>query len=626
VTHPPAPDGTDCDDGFDCTTPDDCVGGVCVGIDVNSIACTPPDGDGVGECPLGTCETVDPTSPTGFRCLCSESTPLCLFAVDKHCSISDEPCQEDDDCGTAGGVCVGEYPDPNCFDPDAAVNMAVHIGAGSQIVTGGQFNIQYDPSCLDFVSIGPCTGSIYTNIIQVDVDEVAGRIFYAVTSDPTTMVNEGSAGPADLACLKFTKVDDCDDCQVCFVEENPRLNILTNDEGNRVPTDNCGCSKPIRLNGDLTLNTPPGANVNADCARTYSDVLWNAPNASDTCDGPLTVVCNAQHVIPSLTDDIQLLILTGGRIPQGKSFFVCTATDSCGDSKTNVWTVTVSDQQTIDVEVDLAGPINNAGPFNRAITFDLYNDCSSEPVTECAVLEFQGPYNLPGHATGSLKVNKGNFLCITAYDCLHTLCASADIQCVNKRWTATWKGDGQLGNGLLGGNLDGCKTDALYADKVAINILDFGVFMAELAAGSIYEPNGDTTCLTVHPHGDINADGLVDQLDYAFILDNYLANCKGECCNTCVNGSNDGQFCTTAQQCPGGQCWSSTGPLAGGPIGQTNEVSVKDLRKMGYGSATVADLNGDGLLNLDDMALYMQGVMPQQNAAPARNLKGRGTR
>jgi hypothetical protein len=568
VAHNPTT-GNACNDQLDCTVDDTCDAGVCAGTDANTIACT-TDAD----CPLGTCGTAVP----GF-CECSEETPLCIEYT------------------------AGPYDDGNCYEAGSTVTAQIAMGAGSQTVVGGQFRIVYDNTCLDFVSVGPCAGdTIYTNVIQTSVDEASGTIFYAVTSDPATMAAEGSAGPYNLGCISFIKSADCDECNVCFEDLNPQLTILSNNEGNRVPLANCGCSKDIRTAGDITLTTPPGAMVNADCAQPYATVNWATPSASDTCDGALAVECDSQAVSGAPTGG---LISNGGTFPQGKTFFTCTATNTCGDSVTNVWTVMVSDNQTLDVEVHLQPVINNTGIFNRAITFELYNDCVSDPIEECAVMQFQGPFNFPGHAHGSLKVDKGNFLCLTARDNLHTLrsiVSGDDLSCVNNHWTAIFKGDPiQGGNWLIGGNLDGKKADATYGDINTINILDFGMFMAELAAGASYEPNGDTDCNTAFPHGDINADGAVDNLDYAFLVDNFLVNSKGLCCPA-----------------PGAGINPESNPIT--------EISVKELRRMGYSSAIVADLNADGKVNLDDMAAYMQGVKPVQQAKPERDGKGRGTR
>lgn len=568
VAHNPLT-GTACDDQLDCTVNDTCTDGACAGTDVNTIPCT-TDAD----CPLGTCGTAVP----GF-CECSEETPLCVEYI------------------------AGPHEDGNCYDAGSVVVAQIAMGAGSQVVVGGQFRLTYDTACLDFTGIGPCPGdTLYTNVIQSSVDEANGVIFYAVTSDPATAAAEGSAGPYNLACATFIKSADCDECAICFEDLNPQLTILSNDSGNRVPLDLCPCSKDIRTAGEITLNTPDGASVNADCGFPYGTVSWATPNASDTCEGPLALDCECQVVGGGACSG---QINNGGVFAQGKTFFVCTATNTCGSSVTDVWTVMVSDNQTLDVEVHLQPVINNTGIFNRAITFELYNDCASDPVEECAVMQFQGPYNFPGHAHGSLKVDKGNFLCMTARDNLHTLRAIVtgdDLSCVNNHWTAVFKGDPlQGGNWLIGGNLDAKKADATYGDINTINILDFGMFMSELAAGASYEPNGDTDCTTPFPHGDINADGAVDNADYAFLVENFLKNSKGLCCPAPAAGVNP-----------------EYSPIT--------EISVKELRRMGYGAAVVADLNRDGVVNVADMNAYMNGVMPAAQAKPERDGKGRGTR
>jgi hypothetical protein len=310
-------------------------------------------------------------------------------------------------------------------------------------------------------------------------------------------------------------------------------------------------------------------------------MTWDAPNASDTCDGPLEVVCQARHDGGAPIDH---LLMGGGEFPQGISYFICEATNSCGDTVSKVWTVDVSDQHSIDIEVHLS-PTMNPGAFSRCICFDMYADCVSDPVTVCEVLDFGPPYNFPAHARIWLKVPKGNYLCIAAYDPLHTLCAEAMVECVDAKWGTLFKGDPLAGgNWLIGGNLN---------NDGNIDVLDAGMYMAEIAAGASY-PNGNTTCDDEAPHGDINADGAVDAADYTFIVENFLAACKNPCCDTPV-----GNFPDEA-------------PVL--------DASEKELRAMGLGYLMVADLNQDGRLNTLDMELYLQGVEPM-GAAPVKRAR-----
>lgn len=536
--------GNACDDGFGCTHSDECDGvnsqadGGCIGDDANDDPCT-TDAD----CLAGTCDVA-----LGL-CQCSEDTPLCVNFLDDL--------------------------ENNCYPAGATVNAAIQIGGGSEVVTGGQFLLSYDPNCLDFVSIGPCAGSPFVNVIATNVDEVAGTIFYTTTVDPFAPV--GTQGPEDMACLVFTKLDTCGQCDICFESVNPLNTILTNDEGNAVPLDSCGCSKEIGLAGVIDLGTPDGGAFNSDCDLPTTIVEWDTPVASDECDGPLEVVCESQH---DGGVSIDHLTANGGEFPQGTSFFVCLATNTCGDTLRKVWTVDVSDKQALDVYVQLS-PTMNPGLFSRCITFQLFESCAVA-TTHKEVLWFDGPYNFDGKARMEFKVDKGQYSCITAQDQLHTLRSADDIECVDGVYYAEFRGDPILGgNWLVGGNLDAWKKDDPNASHNTIDVLDFGQFMNEIASGAVYA-DGNTDCTTMGPHADINADGNVDNLDYAFILDNYLAASKDVCAG-----------------CAGERAYVAV-----------ESITVKQLRAQGMGELAVADLNRDGVLDSADMEAYMQGAEP----------------
>jgi hypothetical protein len=542
VTNDPvAASGMACDDGFGCTYDDKCDGissqadGGCIGLDVNGVDCS------VDPCPVGTCD------PVTLTCVCSEDTPLCVF-----------------------------FEGDNCYEVGATVNASIEIGGGSEVVTGGQFLLSYDPTCIDFESIGPCAGSLFTNVIASNVNEAAGTIFYTATVDPFDPV--GTQGPAKIACMVFTKLGECGECDICFESVNPFNTILTNDDGNAVPLDSCVCSEEIGLAGVIEITTPPGDAVNSECDLPTAIVEWNTPVATDECDGPLQMFCDSEHDggVP-----IGHLIMNGGEFPQGKSFFLCEATNSCGDTLTKVWTVDVSDKQALDVYVQLS-PTMNPGLFSRCIKFELFDSCSSATVHE-ELLWFDGPYNFDGKARMQFKVPKGQYDCITAQDQLHTLRSAAPIECIDGVYYAEFRGDPILGgNWLIGGNLDGWKKDDPDASQNVIDILDFGQFMNEIASGAAYG-DGNTDCTTTGPHADINADGDVDNFDYAFILDNYLVASKDACAG-----------------CPGHR--TEYVPV--------ESITVKQLRAQGMGELAVADLNRDGVLDSADMDAYMQGVQP----------------
>jgi hypothetical protein len=96
-------------------------------------------------------------------------------------------------------------------------------------------------------------------------------------------------------------------------------------------------------------------------------------------------------------------------------------------------------------------------------------------------------------------------------------------------------------------------------------------------------------------HADIDGDGCVGPSDYAFITRNFLVSSKDCCC----------------------------GPSAADLPPALAEVTIEELRQMGEDDLIVADLNGDGVVNADDMEAFTQGVRP---AKPNDRKGGKGLR
>ena len=616
------PNNEDCNDGNACTYDDQCGGGdypaaaapgVCQGYQVNYVACTTlglTDQacllDGMQyEC---TDEPVlDDGNEPATHCKCQLCTPLLLDAVPSLVKTD------------------------NCYVAGEDVFVDVEIGIGSEVITGGQFAVSYDPTCLDFQSIGKLAGSIFNVNPYKTVDEVAGEIFYvsliepfgrcsidgavcydlvaATDCDQTTaqdcVMTEGTIGPAVLARIHFKKlVDDCDKCPICFADVNPQNLELTNDKGYAVTLCDLEC-EAVRLAGVIDIVGPvlPIVPFYSDCGLSSALVTWDTVYATDTCDDPdPQVTCWGDFVdvyqhgyTPTKgPDDLKM---NGGVFAQGQWWFACEATNSCGNKAEEVWTVWVKDKHVLDVEVHLAPPIEAV--LSRCITFVLYANCYDEPEMIKTVIDFGPPDHFLGHGNASIKIPKNNYMCITAEDQLHTLRQMADIECVDNAWQAVWKGDPLLGgNWLPGGNLDGYKKTEETSQPYVIDVLDFGKFMADLASsGTVDGPpygTGDTDCTTPGPHADINGDGDVDSDDYAIIQMNFLMAKKDECC-----------------------------PDRAAPeIVPVIEISVKELRARGLADLVVADLNRDGVLNVDDMAAYEAGVRPVQDL----RIRKRGTR
>jgi uncharacterized delta-60 repeat protein len=116
------------------------------------------------------------------------------------------------------------------------------------------------------------------------------------------------------------------------------------------------------------------------------------------------------------------------------------------------------------------------------------------------------------------------------------------------------------------------------------------------------------------PQGDCNDDDMVEIFDYAIFVSQRGT---GKATNAVANynadttiGSADFTYITLSFFSVGESC---AGALNGAQ--PRDRVSVKDLRRAGYGNLTVADLNRDGWVDMRDIQAYMQGAgMPSPTA------------
>jgi hypothetical protein len=571
-THTVSSASTPCDDQNPCTTLDHCTGGTstaCTGTDINTIAC-PPD------CPLDS---------AGVPRLCVAGLCFCTATPDLDFVIA------------------GKDEDNNCFvsgNDGVKVTAVVRIGAAAAPINGGQFLMTYDPSCLDYISVAgvaPYTTTVYGPI----VNESAGTIFIAVGVNPFGGA-DGPLGNADILSLSFKKVGECNECDLCFTDNNPQSTYLVDDEGQKVGVE--GHCKSVRALGDLVLVVPDNIKTNIDCDRPTASESWAKPTASFSC-GTTSLTCRGVHETGLAYS--QILVMNGGVFPVGSSSFCCNAVanDVCDQAigcagATNdcapgfgkpegCWTVEVNDETSLDIDVQLCPPLAVTGELTRCIKFCLFENCIEDPICFSDDVTFGGLFNFIGKSQGKVKIpGSGQWDCITAQDQLHTLRSCYTFvpgDCSGGQLHADFTGDGlDSENCLVGGNLDGWKKDDPAADPSldVIDILDFGTFVATF--GSNYG-SGNTPCGTPGPNGDINGDGKVDLADYNFLLRNYLVSAKDCCC----------------------------GPQAASLPPALVEVSIDELRQMGQGDLAVADLNGDGVLNADDMDAFMQGARPAKS-------------
>jgi hypothetical protein len=450
-------------------------------------------------------------------------------------------------------------------------------------------------------------------IIDPIVDAANGRIFMAVGVGPGV---PGLVGSATIARLSFIKLGHgCVNCIFTFGGENPMNTYLVDNTGKPINVL-FKPSKEIHVNDQLALDVPGNVKVNADCDTATAMVTWDAPTASGSCDDPgcdpkkdkcygANLDCVGRHpgkdgiFGTSDDEDMTALAMGGGQHPQGVTDYLCVATSKiCGDDISDSWTVTVNDTTTLDVEVELS-PVIAARNLTRCIEFELFSGCTTPPTCWRQNLVFGGLFDLLGQFSEEKKIPKGKWVCMTARDQVHSLASSSAVTCnADGTFSASFKGDPFFGgNWLIQGNLDAWQKDNDKASHNVIDILDFGTFLAQYGA----TPDPDTPCTTSDcapnepVNADINSDGVVDSLDFAFVLMNFLTSSKDACC-------------------PDG--------VAGAPVGLT-EVSVRDLRQWQMGDLTVADLNGDGVINMEDMNAFLAGQVPVKKA-PKRERSGSG--
>jgi hypothetical protein len=523
------------------------------------------------------------------------------------------PCAVDAEC-TGGGFCDNFADGANCFDDGEKITAVVKIGSAGDPINGGELLMTYDPTCVSYVS-ATCLSPFTTTVYGPVVNAAAGTIFIACGVDPFGGVN-GPLGNVNMVSLSFTKNGQCENCALCFADSNPQHSRLVNDEGQAVNI--AGKCKELSGKGELVLDVPDNTKTNVDCDKPTAVETWASPTATFSC-GAVNLACRGVH--ETGVPYSQAVVLGGGTFPQGASSFCCyaAAKDKCdqrvgcpgaandctvgaGGKPIGCWTVQVNDETSMDIDIGLEPPIttsNRDGTLTRCIEFCLYVNCAEAPLCFEDFVTFGGIYQFTGKSQGKIKIpGKGNWDCITAQDQLHSLrssCKSADgcLYCDGSQLVADFTGDPDLGgNWLIGGNLDAWKKDVPKASHNVVDITDWGTFAAEY--GECYADKSPDC----HdgPHADINGDGCVTVSDYQFIIRNFLATSKNSCC---------------------------LGDAASAPIpAPLVEVSVDELRQMGMGELAVADLNGDGLVNVQDMEAFEQGARPTKVSNDRKGGKG----
>ena len=329
---------------------------------------------------------------------------------------------------------------------------------------------------------------------------------------------------------------------------------------------------------DITQDADPGAVCEAE-------VTWTAPTVADNCDtvGP-TVVYEIDLGDNGSVDDT--IAGTTYTFPAGTHRVTVVATDSWNNVNDDCdFAVTIEAYNELLVNVQLQPTM--AAAVTRCITFTFY-DCDGFDW----VLDVNIDFDATGLGSAGLSdlLVCGDYDCVLAQDGLHTLTVrldrddlGLDFYSDGSGYVANFTGGNQLINGDL-------YDDTADAGVDFIDIVDFGVFIATW--GSIYDsdgdmdPDGHTPCHLYTVHGDIDGDGSVDGSEFAFISYSFLMIGDIDCCGA-----------PTPEQ------------------GPRDSVTISELVERIGLMAMRADLNGDDLLDLRDVQLFLQGTVPEEHEA-----------
>ncbi|MEY2714853.1 MAG: hypothetical protein RIT24_1196, partial [Planctomycetota bacterium] len=229
--------------------------------------------------------------------------------------------------------------------------------------------------------------------------------------------------------------------------------------------------------------------------------------------------------------------------PIGTSRVTWSTIDEAGNTASAQRDIIVINKHLMTVNVDLAPTISAGASFTLPIRFRL---SSGTAVTADVTFSATGD-----GAVRDVEIPVlAGYTCATAKDPINTLAHAQAMSISGTKWVFPGAFSLVAGDGT---------------DDNVIDILDFGAFVTDRGANK-----------TALNRSNFNRDGVVNNADFGFISLGFLD--SGDNCN----GAN----------------------YTGNP---RERVSVKELRRMGLGYMEEADINGDGWVDVTDVALAGQG-------------------
>ena len=345
-------------------------------------------------------------------------------------------------------------------------------------------------------------------------------------------------------------------------------------------TDACGNSTSVDQVFNVADTTPPvltpcpgNISVNADPGCSGAIVTFTPPTASDNCDAAPTVMCDAN---------------SGDLFSIGLTTVTCTATDACNNTASCSFDINVAGVNNVNATVVLPA-VDATTPFSRCVKF-VARDGASCATAEHVLVNFSG-----NPATGSavFTVDCGNWTELCAKDEQHTLYATVTLTAN----ATTYDADAPLS--LLSGDTD--NDSDVDINDVTWLLFQFGQLAAD--GGCAWDGTRDA---------DFSNNGVVGSEDYNILASNWL----------------------NFSSCSCGVVLAPAPRSARNSRGAALPLAAIDATRTRMSAATLpievaaaADLNGDGAIDWQDVALFEQAnglpntlstLMQAESLDPAR--------
>ena len=520
------------------------------------------DGDGAG-------------TPSSFVDLCQKAPPP------SYVTNANDQC-DGDAYKTAPGVCGCGVSDADsdgdgvadCIDTTPALRLVPRSGGqfyGAPIVidvtvsgqveasVGAQLALNFDRTKLAFVSMVPGGGSVFSLEITEIVNSGVGTILYAVGQSGS---GAGSTASATVATITFSLAAGAD--EVCNLQNLVTFGSVSG-SSSQLASATGGVIAPTPVNlGAISasaspvglIGVPDGWSRPADAGVAGSvfaqpSVTANVPCGIDP-SVTLAVTYPAGHS-PSAGTTWP----AGGIFPVGTTTVTWTAPATGGGSSfTATRQFTVLNHALMNLSVSLPGVMQST--HERTVQFKIGSGAwTGTPIT--IVPQGSGAM-AKGFGTVSVHVPVTTTAasCLLVRDAVHTVADAGTLVASGATWTAAVtlvQGDSNADN--------------------RVDILDYAILLIDQVSAPVSRD----------ARSNFNGDTFVNNVDFSFISSGFF---------------------TIGDSCAEGGTSSDDAPR--------DRISVAELRKRGDGELAAADLNGDGWVDLDDVALWMQGVRPELDA------------